>query len=98
MRILTKQQPRFTLGQVVATPGALSALLEANQTPFEFLARHITGDWGELDPHDLQENEFALERGGRLLSRYQTAQGVVIWIITEWDRSATTLLLPSGAP
>ena len=95
MRTLTEQQPRFALGQVLATPGALSALIEANQTPFSFLARHVVGDWGKLDPHDVQENEAALERGGRLFSRYQTAQGVVIWIITEWDRSATTLLLPA---
>lgn len=95
MSTLTEQQPHFALGQVVSTPGALSALLIANQTPFEFLARHVAGDWGELDPHDVQENEAALERGGRLLSRYQTTQGVVIWIITEWDRSATTLLLPA---
>jgi hypothetical protein len=95
MKTLPEQQPRFALGQVVATPGTLSALLEANQTPFELLARHFTGDWGELDPQDIQANEDALQHGGRLLSRYQTAQGVVIWIITEWDRSATTLLLPS---
>lgn len=94
MKTLTEQQPRFTLGQVVATPGAFSALLNANQTPFEFLARHVAGDWGELDPQDVQANEVALQHGGRLLSRYQTTQGVVIWIITEWDRSATTLLLP----
>ena len=95
MSMLTEQQPRFALGRVLATPGALSALHEANQTPFEFLARHVVGDWGELDPHDVRENEAALGRGGRLLSRYQTTQGVVIWIITEWDRSATTLLLPA---
>jgi hypothetical protein len=85
MRTSTEQQPRFALGQVVATPGALSALLRANQTPFEFLARHVAGEWGELDPHDVQANEDALQHGGRLLSRYQTTQGVVIWIITEWD-------------
>ena len=95
MNTLAEQRPRFSLGQVVAIPGALSALLSANQTPFEFLARHVVGEWGKLDPHDVQANEDALQHGGRLLSRYQTTQGVVIWIITEWDRSATTLLLPA---
>jgi hypothetical protein len=87
-------QPRFALGQVVATPGALDALLQANQTPFEFLARHIVGDWGELDPQDVQANEDALQCGARVLSRYQTTQGVVLWLITEHDRSVTTILLP----
>lgn len=85
----------FELGQVVATPGALKALGEAGQTPLEFLVRHQTGDWGELDDHDKQENELALKKGFRLLSAYRTAKGERIWIITEWDRSVTTLLLPS---
>ena len=84
----------FSLGMVVATPGALEALIEAGQTPAEFLRRHVSGDWGEMDPHDLQENEDALARGGRLFSRYTTSQQVVVWVITEWDRSVTTLLLP----
>ena len=84
----------FSLGLVVATPGALAALLEAEQTPAEFLRRHVGGDWGEMDPHDIQENEAALQRGGRLFSRYETTQQVVLWVITEWDRSVTTLLLP----
>lgn len=90
----TQSQPRFALGHVVATPGALAALLQAGQTPFEFLARHVVGNWGELDPQDVQANEDALQTGGRLLSRYRTRRGVVLWLITEWDRSATTLLLP----
>jgi len=90
----TESRLRFALGQVVATPGALAALLQAGQTPFEFLERHVVGDWGELEPQDVQANEDALQRGGRLLSRYRTRQGVVVWLITEWDRSATTLLLP----
>lgn len=94
MKPSTKSQPRFALGQVVATPGALAALLQAGQTPLEFLERHVVGDWGELDPQDVQANEDALQCGARLLSRYRTTQGVVLWIITEHNRSATTLLLP----
>ena len=85
----------FELGTVVATPGALKALEEAGQTPLEFLARHWAGDWGELSDFDVQENELALEEGFRLLSSYRTAKGDKIWVITEADRSVTTLLLPS---
>lgn len=90
-----KQQPLFPLGQVVATPGALSALVEAGQTPFEFLQRHSRGDWGELDAQDIQENELSLREGFRLLSAYTLASGQRLWIITESDRSVSTLLLPS---
>lgn len=85
---------RFELGQIVATPGALTALEEAGQYPWEFLDRHRRGDWGELCPEDRQENELSLREGFRLLSAYRTKKGVKIWIITEADRSATTLLLP----
>jgi len=88
-------QPKFPLGQVVATPGALEALASNDQTPFEFLSRHVIGDWGELDEHDRRENEYSLTHGLRLLSAYTLHDGTRIWIITEADRSATTLLLPS---
>jgi len=86
---------RFPLGRIVATPGILAALDEAGQTPLEFLARHARGDWGDLDEHDRQENELSLVGGFRLLSAYNLSNGTRIWIITEADRSATTLLLPS---
>ena len=85
---------KFPLGLLVATPGALQALAEAGQTPFEFLERHAAGDWGELDEEDRQENELSLREGFRLLSAYTLTTGVRLWIITEADRSATTLLLP----
>jgi hypothetical protein len=87
--------PKFRLGQVVATPGALEALEEAGQTVNDFLDRHAQGDWGGLSDEDWQANEYALQEGLRLLSAYTTATGEKIWIITEWDRSYTTLLLPS---
>ena len=86
---------RFPLGRLVATPGALGALEQAAESPGIFLKRHVTGDWGELDEHDRQENERSVERGFRLLSAYTLSTGVRIWIITEADRSVTTLLLPS---
>ena len=86
--------PRFTLGRLVATPGALNALTEAGQHPLEFITRHQAGDWGDVSEEDQQENEFSLERGFRLLSAYTLKTGVRIWIISEADRSATTILLP----
>jgi len=84
----------FRLGQIVATPGALAALERAKKPATCFLARHATGDWGELDPTDIAENEYSMAHGFRLLSSYQTGAGERLWIITEGDRSATTLLLP----
>jgi hypothetical protein len=84
----------FELGQIVATPGALRAIQKAEQLPAEFLDRHVAGDWGELDDEDKQENEFSVRNGFRILSAYTTSAGDKIWIITEADRSATTLLLP----
>jgi hypothetical protein len=86
--------PKFRLGQIAATPGALDALLIAGQTPALFLRRHVAGDWGEIDEEDRQENEFPLTRDLRLLSAYRLSTGVRLWIITEADRSVTTLLLP----
>lgn len=88
------RSPRFVLGQVLATHGALNALAAAGRTPEEFLARHQVGDWGDLTPEDVQENELALQQGYRLLSAYPLGNDVRIWLITEWDGSATTLLLP----
>jgi len=85
---------KFPLGQVVSTPGALDALARAGQDAWEFLGRHITGDWGELDEHDRRENEFSLQKGFRILSAYRLSDDTKIWIITEADRSATTILLP----
>jgi hypothetical protein len=86
---------RFPLGQIVATPGALAALQETGDSPGALLKRHVTADWGDVDEHDQQENEFSVEHGFRLLSAYTLSNGARIWIITEADRSATTLLLPS---
>jgi hypothetical protein len=86
--------PLFPLGQIVSTPGALAALERAKQPATCFSARHAIGDWGELEPTDVAENEYAVAHGFRLLSSYQTDAGERLWIITEADRSATTLLLP----
>jgi hypothetical protein len=86
---------RFTLGQTFITPGAEEALQIAGQTAIEFLRRHMSQDWGELSEDDVRENELSLKEGFRLLSNYRTVKGQQLWIITEADRSATTVLLPS---
>jgi len=81
------------LGKVVATPGALNLLMDAGEDVFDYLARHATGDWGELYAFDCRQNEIALRYGNRVLSCYPVGEGRV-WIITEADRSVTTILLP----
>jgi len=86
---------RFALGQTFITPGAEEALQIAGQTAIEFLRRHMSCDWGELSEDDIQENELSLEEGFRLLSNYRTAKGQQLWIITEADRSSTTVLTPT---
>lgn len=81
------------LGHIVATPGALELLSKAGEEPFNLLVRHRSGDWGELDAQDRRENERSVENGWRVLSSYPVDKEKV-WIITEADRSATTILLP----
>ena len=87
-------KPLFTLGRVVATPGALAAIKKSGPQPGNFLTRHVSGDWGEVPPEDIKENQFSLKHGYRLMSVYSLSTGVKIWIITEADRSSTCILLP----
>jgi hypothetical protein len=93
--------PRFCLGQIVLTPGAIHAFCQAQQQPIDFLIRHVSGDWGELGDEDKRANDAACrcegdpERRERILSAYRTAKGEKLWVITESDRSVTTFLLPS---
>ena len=87
---------RFELGQIVATPGALEALDAARISPAELIGRHVMGDWGTVDTEDWRANDRALLEGTRLLSAYELPRtGETVWVITEWDRSATTILAPS---
>lgn len=85
----------FPLGNVYMTIGAREALDESGENPAHFLKLHQTGNWGIVGKEDWQENDFSVKNGYRILSAYKTALGVKIWLITEWDRSATTILLPS---
>ena len=82
----------FPLGSLYITPGAQEKL--SNEDTLAALSRHARGDWGDVGDEDWQENELCLKEGSRLLSVYETANGVKFWIITEADRSATTILLP----
>jgi hypothetical protein len=87
-------KPLLTLGHVVATPGALAAIEKPRQQLGDFLARHVNGDWGDVPPEDIKENELSLQHGFRLLSAYHTGAGEKLWVITEADRSSTCVLLP----
>lgn len=84
--------PKFTLGRLVATRNALAQI--SRDDIQRALTRHLHGDWGTLDAEDWTANDRALQRGGRLLSAYHSLQNVKFWIITEADRSITTVLLP----
>jgi hypothetical protein len=84
--------PKFPLGEIVATSNAVSNL--TNLDILLALSRHVRGDWGDLDVEDKEANERALLGGTRLFSAYHALNGTKFWIITEWDRSVTTVLLP----
>jgi hypothetical protein len=88
------QGPRFEPEDVVATPGALELLRRYGKTPFEYLDRHLSGDWGDLEAFDKRENERALKAGARLFSAYAVSPLDTLWIIIEADRAPTCLLLP----
>src|SRR3954451_19900431 len=83
----------FPLGQLVVTPGAIEILGQQKIDPFALLARHISGDWGDLDDADKQENELSVQKGFRILSAYGRGENR-LWVITEADRSVTTILRP----
>jgi hypothetical protein len=84
----------FPLGQVVSTPGALEAMTLAGQDGSKLLARHGSGDWGEVCDSDKHANDQAVAAGERILSAYMLHTGTKVWIITEADRSSTCILLP----
>lgn len=83
----------FSTGQIVATTGALRLLEQHGILPITLIEKHIRGDWGIVPPEDAAANNDAVNQGSRILSSYSVG-GDRVWIITEWDRSSTTLLLP----
>lgn len=90
---VTSLSLKFPTGQIVATPGVMT-LAEEGVDLLHYLARHVHGDWGDLDIEDIATNNENLRAGNRLHSSYDLDNGKTLWIITERDRSVTTLLLP----
>lgn len=84
----------FPMGAITATPGAMELLDRTGVNPGELLRRHLTGDWGDVDEHDRRANNRAVKESTRIVSAYKDVGGETIWIITEADRSVTTILLP----
>ena len=89
------KNPLFHLGDVVATPAALNALQSCNVSPAQLLQLHVSGNWGSVCEEDAQANDAAVNNGDRILSSYRIGEYTRVWVITEWDRSVTTILLPS---
>jgi hypothetical protein len=87
--------PRFTLGRTLATRGALEVMRLLGINSSKLLDRHITGDWGDLDDADKQQNELSVNERFRILSAYKVGKNENLWVITEADSSVTTILLPS---
>jgi hypothetical protein len=91
---------KFRLGKTVMTHGAIDALTKSNQLPYFFLQKHQSGEWGEICEGDAELNNDAIAHEGeedkqmRVMSVYKTSKNETIWIITEWNRSVTTILLP----
>ena len=83
----------FELGQIVVTRGAADKTQDIQRHPVQLIARHVEGEWGNLPPEDIKENELSLAKGYRLFSAYNI-EDARFYVITEWDRSATTVLLP----
>lgn len=92
--VTERYKPLFALGTVVTTTGADALLRKHNLHPIRFIARHLNGDWGDVSGADAVANREALTESGRLLSAYSLPGAEQLWVITECDRSVTTLLLP----
>lgn len=87
---------KFNIGQLAATAGVDELVKQGWLNPTSYLHRHVSGDWGDVDNSHRQLNDAALASGeGRLFSAYEVTRDVTLWIITEADRSVTTMLLPS---
>jgi hypothetical protein len=95
-----RPKPRFQLGRLVATPGAIAAMQRSHDDPLTFIERHRRGDWGDVCADDARLNDEAIAHEGdadlqsRVLSSYRTSGGETLWVITEADRSSTAILLP----
>lgn len=87
--------PRFNPSRVVMTSGVASLIEQGQFNPSPYLLRHLAADWGDLSDNDRRQNDDALKSGeDRLFSAYEVGPNLKVWVITEWDRSVTTMLLP----
>jgi hypothetical protein len=98
--MIAVNKPLFKLGQVLATPGAIEALENAHQSLWEFVSRHVSGDFGVVSAEDTEANHLSIQDGSRILSAYLLNTGEKVWIITEAEdnqgnRACSTCLLPS---
>lgn len=91
MSFLTRDS-RFPPGRLLITPGAIGAVTKTDSMYAFF--RHLQGDWGDVSESDWKRNDQALKSGGRLFSVYHSSAGREFWIITEADRTSTTILMP----
>ena len=91
---MTTYKALFTLGRTLATPAAREELAELNYSPLDLLRRHMSGDWSDMELGDQLSNQESIRKGSRIFSAY-IIQGTKFWVITEADRSSTTILLPS---
>ncbi len=87
---------KFLLGKLVATPGAVQAMARSGQDPAVLLTRHRNADWGDVCKEDREANDMAIFSGDHLLSAYHLPDGTKVWVVTEGDKSATTILLPTS--
>lgn len=94
MALAVLSQPRFRAGKLLMTAGVNDLVQQGELNPVPYLRRHLDGDWGDLCDEDRRSNDAALKNGDRLVSSYRVSDDLKLWIITEWDRSVTTLLLP----
>tara|TARA_A100001391_G_scaffold65342_2_gene40962 strand:- start:2468 stop:2761 length:294 start_codon:yes stop_codon:yes gene_type:complete len=94
MALVTLSQPLFPAGDIVMTQGVSDLIQRGALNPSPYLQRHLAGDWGDLCDEDRRTNDAALKHDDRLFSSYQVTPALKLWIITEWNRSVTTLLLP----
>ena len=94
--ITTQTSPLFSMGRLCATPGALALIQELGEPSMQSLIqRHLVGDWAEMAQEDQATNHYAIRCGARIFSSYALKTDAKVWIITESDRSLTTVLLPS---
>lgn len=92
---MDEPRPLFSLGQLVWTPGAQELFTQLEKSPLELIQRHVAGDWGDMDEEDKKLNTEAIDAGERIFSAYQLDESNKVWVITEADRSVTSILLPS---